>query len=156
MKKIKTIIVLLLVSAFAFEASAGPVERIHAKRFLRRTAAVIIHAHKVVKEGKVYTGNLARAIAHQHYARKLYREGKYLRAIHHSRRARHLAFLAIAANKGKEPADLKMNAEEEKLSKDSPKEEELDKDLQAAMPSETSKDEDVMAASPDVDLDDKE
>lgn len=94
---------LLLSALLVLFNSAGlaqPQKRAAAHRAVRKTAAVIHHAHKQVKQNKVYTGNLARAVRHQRHARFLYRQGKYRRAIHHTRRARQLAFLAISANKG--------------------------------------------------------
>ena len=155
MRFLKTLLLLaLLPSLFSF---AGPqVKKEQAKRVLRRSAAVIFVAHKKVKEGHVYTGQLARAIAHQKFARRLYREGKYFRAIHHSRRARMLAIAAIKANKGVESADLRYAKEDEDAMKGGPSDEDLDKALLKEMPNEPQKDEDVIAADPDVDLKDNE
>lgn len=151
MKKLNYLLILLLLPAFAFVE--GPkASKFAAKKVIRRTAMVIIYAHKKVKEGKVYTGNLARAIAHQKFARKLYREGKFHRAVHQARRARQLAVFAIKANKGAEIAEMKFSKEEEGAGKDAPSDTELDKELIAAMPGETSKDEDVINSEPDVDL----
>lgn len=141
------------VQASHVKPQKGPqVKKEQTKRVIRRTAAVILVAHKKVKEGKVYTGNLARAVAHQKYARRLYRNGKYFRAIHHSRRARHLAILSIKANKGAETADMKYSKDDESAMKGGPSDDELDKELLKEMPSETMKDEDAIAADPDVDL----
>ncbi len=100
---------LILLSSFSF---AQPAKRAHAHRAIRRTAAVLIYAHKQVKENKVYTGNLARAVRHQRYARFLFKQGKYVRAIHHARRARQLGFLAINANKGVVQKDWEPNKDE--------------------------------------------
>lgn len=158
-------LVLVLTALFFLAPQAGqaqpkpkkPGQRIAAHRVLVKTAFVIHHAYKLVKENKVYTGNLARAIAHQRYARKLYREGKYVRAMHQSRRARYLALLAIKANKGTETAEMNYSKEDEAMmSKNAPSDDELDKELSTAMPNEPSKDEDVMGAEPDVDLGDNE
>lgn len=158
MKTIKALLILLVLPALVSvsETSAQPakalVKKEHSKRVIRRTAAVIIIAHKKVKEGKVYTGNLARAIAHQKFARKLYREGKYFRAIHQSRRARQLAILAIKANKGSESDDMRFSKEDEEAMKGGPTDADLDKELLKEMPNEPIKDEDVIATDPDVDL----
>lgn len=100
---------LLLLSNFTF---AQPGKRLLARRAIRKTATVIIYTQKQVKENKVYTGNLARAVRHQRYARFLFRQGKYGRAVHHTRRARRLAFLAIQANKGAVQADWQPTTEE--------------------------------------------
>ena len=155
MKFLKTFLLLLMLPAL-FSFTGPQVKKEQAKRVLRRTAAVILVAHKKVKEGKVYTGNLARSIAHQKFARKLYREGKFFRAIHHSRRARMLAIAAIKANKGAESADMRYSKEDETAMKGGPSDDELDKELLKEMPAESQKDEDVISADPDVDIKDSE
>ncbi|MDQ3111746.1 MAG: hypothetical protein M3R17_17795 [Bacteroidota bacterium] len=140
------------------KAAVRKADKIHARRVIRRTAYVILHAQKKVKENKNYTGDLARAIAHQRYARKLYFQGKFLRAMHQSRRARHFAILAIQANKGTETADMKLDPEDEAVMKDSPAADaELDKELETANPGYSQKDEDfINAALEDIDLGDLE
>ena len=158
MKTLKLSLLLLLVAFISFgsaEVFAQPALRGKANRVLRRTNVVILVAHKSVKEGKVYTGELARSIAHQKYARILFRRGMYLRAIHHSRRARLLAVIAIKANKGSEVNEAKMTTEEEELMKNSPSDEELEQELLKELPNEKMKDEDVIGAEPDVDLQEK-
>ena len=152
MNTFKNFLLLLMIPSLT--AFAGPmVKKEQAKRILRRTAVVILVAHKKVKEGKVYTGNLARAIAHQKFALKLYREGKYFRAIHHSRRAKFLAMLAIKANKGAETSEMKYSKEDEGAIKGGPSDEELDKEIAKEMPAEASaKDEEMVAGEPAVDL----
>src|ERR1051326_7502922 len=147
-KTIRYFMILLLAGLFAAPTvNAQPMrkpigEKMAAHRVLVKSAFVIHHAYKKVKENKVYTGNLAKAIAHQKYARKLYREGKYLRAMHQSRRARWFAALASEANKGTVSEDMKFSKEdEEKMSKNAQSDEELDKEVQAAMPNEPTKDE---------------
>jgi len=119
---------LVLFSSFSF---GQPRKRMHAHRAIRKTAVVLVYAHKQVKQNKVYTGNLARSVRHQRYARFLFRKGKYARAIHHTRRARQLAFLAINANKGTinkewEPAkeDTAGAPEDKELEKELPKDSE--------------------------------
>ncbi len=162
----KLLIVLMFPSVSVFANPSLPKEPIalagqnvkkeQAKRVIRRTAVVIHVAHKKVKEGKVYTGNLARSIAHQRFAIKLFREGKFFRAIHHSRRARALALLAIKANKGAETGDMKLTKEEEGLMKGGPSDADLDKALAAEMPGASEKDEDAVAKEPDADLKENE
>ena len=164
MKTLKIILFLFVVPVFAF---AGPKESLgqgahpqikkeQSKRVLRRTAVVILAAHKKVKEGHVYTGNLARAIAHQKFARKLYRDGKYFRAIHQSRRARYLAIQAIKANKGTEGAEMRYSKEDENVMKGGPSDDELDKELSKEMPGASFKDEETIGSDPDVDLKEEE
>ena len=155
MQTLKTLLFLFLIPAFAL--AGGPqVKKEQAKRVLRRTAVTILVAHKKVKEGKVYTGDLARSIAHQRFARKLYREGKYFRAIHQSRRAKFLAIQAIKANKGAETADMRYSKDDESAMKGGPSDDELDTELNREMPGQSMKDEDVIGSEPDVDLSDSE
>src|ERR1035437_3009359 len=151
------IMILLMLPALTALTPSGPtIKKEQARRVIRKTATIILVAHKKVKEGKVYTGNLARAIAHQKFAVRLYRAGEYFRAIHHSRRARVLAIEAIKANKGVEMTEWKMSKEEEESMANGPKEDELDKNLAKEMPAEPTKDEDVMGTQPAVDLNDNE
>ncbi len=170
MKTSRLLILLMLLLGIAVSSTAnaqrarGPkqkaavrkADRVHARRVIRRTAGVILHAQKKVKEGKVYTGYLAKAVAHQRYARRLYMKGNYLRAMHQSRRARHFAILAIQANKGTETADLKLDKEDEQVMNDNPvSDAELDKELEEQMPGYSTKDEDfVDAAIAEIDLSD--
>lgn len=138
------------------EIKSSQVKQEQAKRIIRRTAVVIKAAHRKVKEGKIYTGNFARAIAHQKFARKLYRSGKYFKAIHHSRRARHLAILAIKANNGTETVEMRYSKDDETVMTGGPSDDELDKDVSKAMPTESMKDEEVLGSEPDVDLKEEE
>ncbi|GAB4150761.1 MAG: hypothetical protein Fur0041_23230 [Bacteroidia bacterium] len=156
---------LTLIAAGGSETKAQPrqpraahpkAQKIHARRVIRRTAIVIRRAHELVKENKVYTGNLARSIAHQRLARKLYFRGNYLRAMHQSRRARYFAVLAIQANKGTEPSGSAFEKEDQDLMDKNPvSDAELDKELDQEMPGYSKKDEDfVNAALTEIDLGD--
>jgi hypothetical protein len=164
MKNLKHILLVLIAGLIIAPSSVnaqpmkkGPAQKIASHRVLVKTAFVIHHAYKLVKENKVYTGNLARAINHQKYARMLYREGKYARAMHQSRRARYFALLAIKANKGQETADMNYSKEDNAaMGKNAPSDDELDKEMNAAMSKEPTKDEDFMNADPDVDIRDNE
>lgn len=155
----KPVRITLLLSAFLLfigvTGLAQPRKRAAAHRAVRKTAAVIHHAHKQVKQNKVYTGNLARAVRHQRHARWLYRQGKYVRAIHHTRCARQLAFLAISANKGtvqkdwqpaKDESQGKVNDKE--LEKELPKDSEGLTDEQLILQELTDIDLEEAAAGP--------
>jgi len=120
--------ILMLLSSISF---AQPAKRRQAHRAIRKTAVVILYAHKQVKQNKVYTGNLARSVRHQRYARFLFHKGKYVRAIHHARRARMLAFLAINANKGAVNKEWELAKEDNEGAPD-------DKALEKELPSETA------------------
>ncbi len=140
------------------QAHKRQADKIHARRVIRRTAIVIRHAQKMVKQNKVYTGNLARAVAHQRFARRLFLEGKFLRAMHQARRARHFAILAIQANKGQAPEGTAFDKDDEAIMNDNPvSDADLDKDLNENMPGYSQKDEDfVDAALTEIDLGDME
>jgi len=60
---------------------------------------------------------VTKAIHHQKFARRLYREGMYGRAIHHSFRARELAYVAMKTNKGEVRQEFRTLREEETLAK---------------------------------------
>jgi hypothetical protein len=169
MKPVFLLLVFLLGAGFVNDAAAqrGPRQRhqtvraadkMRAKRVIRRTAIVIRHAQNVVRENKNYTGDLARSIAHQRYARKLYFEGKYLRAMHQSRRARQLAVMAIKANKGTEPTGSANEQEDEDImNSDKVTDADLDTELEQNSPGYSQKDEDfVNAALEEIDLSDME
>lgn len=138
--------------------AARQADKVHARRVIRRTAIVIRHAHTLVKENKNYTGDLARSIAHQRFARKLYFEGRYLRAMHQSRRGRQLALLSIKANKGTEPAGSGYEKEDEEImNAENVSDADLDTELDKNMPGYSTKDEDfVNAALEEIDLTDME
>lgn len=164
-------IMLLTFGAYTtLEAQRGPrarrnhpvaahrADKMHAKRVLRRTAIVIRHAQTCVRENKNYTGDLAKSVAHQRFARKLYFEGKYLRAMHQSRRGRQLAILSIKANKGTEPTGAANEKEDEEImNSENVTDTELDTELDTSMPGYSTKDEDfVNAALEEIDLADME
>jgi hypothetical protein len=126
------------------KAKAGKADKVQARRVIHRTSSTLLIAQKKVKENKVYTGNLAKAVSHQRYARRLYVEGKFLRAMLHSRRARELAVLAIRANKGTETSDMKYDQEDEAtMNAEKVTNEELDKELEEQMPNQSTSDEDI-------------
>ncbi len=158
MKTLKLSFALFLVSIFMMSTTnlfAQPGLRMKAHRVIKRTTVVILVAHKKVKEGKVYTGQLARSISHQKYARILFRRGMYVRAIHHSRRARLLSAMAIKANKGSDVKEAGITPEEEELMKNAPSDDELERELLKELPNEKMKDEDVIDTELDVDLKEK-
>ena len=155
MKNLKLILAFILLTAFTgnFFAINQPGQRIAARKCLRRTAVVMIHAHNKLKESKVYTGNMTKAVRHQRYARLLFRQGKFVRAIHQSRRARQLAFLVIQANKGSVNKDWELTQEEKPAN--SPSDDELEKELPSD--AENLTDEKIASSDlKDIDLDDKD
>lgn len=173
MKTNKLILLLLLFLGTGvfqkIEAQRGPrarrhaaavhqADKMHAKRVIRRSAIVIRHAQVCLQENKNYTGDLARAIAHQRYARKLYFQGNYLRAMHQSRRARQFAMLSIQANKGTEPAGSANEKEDEDImNQQKVSDTDLDAEVEKDSPGYSQKDEDfVNAALEEIDLTDME
>lgn len=148
----KNIFIALLLFA-GFTSFAQPGQRIAAKKCIRRTTVVMMHAHKLLKENKVYTGNMSKSVRHQRYARFLFRKGKFVRAIHQSRRARQLAFLVISANKGTANKDWELTSEENPAG--APTDAELEKELPADkdnMTDEKLANEDLK----DIDVEEKE
>ena len=81
------------------EKQNANVSNIDASKLLNRTNLAISKAYAVVKDKKVYSGSLSKAVYHQKIAKKLMSENKNFRAIHHSRMARTLAFKALRLNK---------------------------------------------------------
>jgi hypothetical protein len=143
----KLSIALVVIMAAAVMLDAAPrkgreVRKDQARAAIKKTAVVIIAAHNKVKENKVYTGNLARSVAHQRFAKKLFVQGHYLRALHQTRRARVLAFIALKANKGAPSKDAEIAAAD---MKEMPPDTELDAELQKEMPGEPDKDEVIVA-----------
>jgi hypothetical protein len=146
-------IVIALILMMGLSSFAQPGQRIAAKKCIRRTTVVMVHAHKKLKENKVYTGHMAKSVRHQRYARFLFRQGKFLRAIHQSRRARQLAFLVIQANKGTVEKDWEFTKEE------SPKGAPSDAELEKELPEDKENITDEKLAGEDlkdVDVDEKE
>jgi len=69
--------------------------------FINESNQVLYTALKAFRKNNVKTnGKLAKAIDHQKYARKMYYNKKYKKAILHSWKARRLAFIVIKANNG--------------------------------------------------------
>ena len=146
-------IVIALIMMIGLSSFAQPGQKAAAKKAIRRTTVVMIHAHKKLKENKVYTGNMSKSVRHQRYARFLFRQGKFVRAIHQSRRARQLAFLVIQANKGVVEKDMELTAEEKPAGAPS------DADLEKELPADTEGLTDEKLATgdlKDIDLDDKD
>ncbi len=144
-------IILLCASAVL---SAAPQRGREARKGQARTAikktAMIIHmAQKKVREHRVYTGDFARSVAHQRFAKKQYAQGHFLRAIHHTSRARLLAINSLRANRGKVPADAEIAAND---MKSMPDDSSLDAELQKEMPGQTVNDADLIAQVLDVDI----
>lgn len=159
MRHLKKMLLFIIAPLIFISAQAQPgrkIMKVKTHRVIRRTAIVIASAHNKVKENKVYTGNLGKAVAHQKFARSLFRRGMYARAIHHSRRARLLAAMAIKANKGEQLKEETQTDEENELMKNAPSDDELEKELLKEMPKESLKDEDAVSQKLDVDLSDKE
>jgi hypothetical protein len=104
------------------------VKRRTSRRILFRSRLVIIHAQKTAKEGKEYKG-LGNCLRHQRIARRLHFRRRYLLSTLHSLRARKLAVLIINNNKGTLIKETNLTREEERLLKNSPGDEALDKEL---------------------------
>ena len=132
---------------------AHVLHKVRAKKIIRRTAIVLIAARKQVIQNKNFTGDLARAVRHQHYARLLYMSGKYARAIHQSRRARQLAFITITSNKGTINKEWELGPDENADDGSKTADAELDKEL----PDDKVTDQDLINSElTDIDLSDND
>lgn len=149
----KSIFALLLMIGFSLSSLAQPAQRVAARKCIKRTTIVMMHAHQKLKENKVHTGHMAKSVRHQRFARILFKQGKFVRAIHQSRRARQLAFLVIQANKGTVNKEWELTAEE------TPKGAPSDADLEKELPADTEALTDEKLAGTelkDIDLSDKD
>jgi hypothetical protein len=140
--KITAIFFFIIFLSLSIAEAQKPVPRDKALYVLLKTNRLIGHAHMSVKMGKVYTGNLGKAVRHERYAKKLFIEGNYLRSIQHSRRARLFALEAIKANKVKPTGDATITPEEADLM-GTVTDKELEDELEKEMPGEL-KDEDLI------------
>ncbi|MGD9492594.1 MAG: hypothetical protein AB7V36_04505 [Bacteroidales bacterium] len=114
MKRIALIPVIFSLVFLFMGASvqAQPIMKEKAKKVVNRSAIVIYAAHKYTITNQVFTGNLKKAVVHQNIAIMLFLEGKYMRAIHQSRRAREFARLQLEANSGRYPAGFEPESDE--------------------------------------------
>jgi hypothetical protein len=105
--------------------------RVNAKNVISRTAAVISTAQRFASQGQKYEG-LGLAVAHQVYARELFRHGLYFDAIFHSLRARVLAAQVITQNKSDLLNEALYDRMEEQFIRDTPSDQELYQKLKEA------------------------
>lgn len=137
----------ILLMAASFTSHAQPIMIEKSKQAIHRTATVIQAAHDATVTGQVFTGNLKQAVLHQQFAIQLFLDGKYIKAVHHSRRARELARIQIEANQGATPTGFEAAADEA-TDGPAPAAEELDAALSASLLNKTSEDEKAIAAKP--------
>jgi len=154
MKKTTSILFLLLFAIILLPVAEAqkPVARQVALNNLIKTNRAIGFAHMAVKRGKVYTGNLGKAVRNQRYAKKLFLAGKHLKAIHYSRRARVLALEAVKANKVKPNSDFNFTAEENESAANTPTDQELEDELNKEMPGEIKDEELIQNNNLDLDV----
>lgn len=95
---------------------------------IKQTSFVLALGRQAVKTNKVYTGKLAKAHNHREFAVQLFKRGDFVRAIHHSQRARLLAGEAILANQGSVQQEW-MKAEDANLPGPKPSAQELEEEL---------------------------
>ena len=105
---------------------------VHAQKVLKRTHFVIVKARMAVAKNKNYTGDLAKAVAHQRQAKKMFAMKNPHRAILHSRQARMYAFKSLEANKATADVDQSyhFNKEETALAGVEDKSLNLEKELE--------------------------
>ncbi len=154
--KLKILIITLLVSIFSLQTAVSqPLRKHQAKAYINRTVLILREAREQLNIGKNYTGDFAKAVAHQKLARNLFQSGEFQKAVFHSHRARQLAFATIRNNKGMVKKDFESTKEEESLQTNAPKDEELDRAMKISEPDNTF--DDRAAAKAQVkEIDDKE
>lgn len=105
---------------------------VHAQKVLKRTHFVIVKAKMAVAKNKNYTGDLAKAVAHQKQAKKMFAMKNPHHAILHSRQARMYAFKSLEANKATADVDQSyhFNKEETALAGVEDKSLNLEKELE--------------------------
>ncbi|MGE0560510.1 MAG: hypothetical protein AB7O47_01720 [Flavobacteriales bacterium] len=105
---------------------------VHAQKVLKRTHYVIVKAKIAVAKNKNYTGDLAKAVAHQKQAKKMFAMKNPHRAILHSKQARMYAFKSLQANKAGTDVDqsYQFNKEENALAGPEDKSLNLEKELE--------------------------
>lgn len=126
---------------------AQPVMKEKAANVIKRTAVALDAAHKATSENKVYTGNLKLAVIHQQFSIELFNEGKYMRAIHHSQRARELSRLQLEANSVICPEGYEANFDE-KPDGPKPDAEALDDDANKSQFSKIVADDKILSSNP--------
>jgi hypothetical protein len=140
----------LLIATLSSAVLGNPnPEKIHSRQGIHRTAVVIIAAQNAARTEHRYAG-LARAVAHQRYARRLYQEGLYVRAIHQSLRARRLVIVVLKFNRAETVEEAAYNRIEAGYMTNSPPDNNLDQE----MAGETiGKDEEAVSVHIDLDID---
>lgn len=142
----KAAMLVLCLTISAANASAIRVSRDASKYLLDRTNLVLLAAQAELKAGQVYTGNLAKAIAHQRYATSLWVDGNYADAVNHSYRARVLALSVINVNNGIIKAAYDFDKAEQRYIKSAPHDEQLDKVLEKDLSYYYKQDQDFITA----------
>ena len=82
---------------------------------LVRTSEMMKQARTLVETSKNYTGKLAKASMHQRYAVLLFKENNFVKAVHHTRRARFLCFEIFKENNKEIPQGFEFGKQEEML-----------------------------------------
>lgn len=123
--------------------SKNDMSRNHAVKVLKRTNHVIVDANKAVKKHKNYSGDLSKALHHQRYAKRLFKNNKIKKSLQHSRIAREYAFKAIKLNKGVINEAFQFTDEERKIIGTNTPDIDLDNELKKSYPAATFNDEKV-------------
>ena len=144
---VSVIFVLLVQITWALPA----VEKAKAKVTLMKTNRAIGVAHMVIKKTRSFSGLLGKSVKHERFAKKLYNEGKYDRAVYHSLKARQYAGEIMKASNAKTTSDFLLSADEKQWADSSPSDQELEDEVNKDNPA-VIKDEDLMNGSLDLDV----
>jgi hypothetical protein len=132
MKKQFSSVFAVIFALLVFQAgivSAQVTIKQDARNFLNHSNNVIMKAKGAVEVGQMYTGDVVKAVHQQKFARELFKQGEYNKAIYHSYRARQLSLAAIRANKAKVTDDMQVTPSEKPLLKDIPTDKVLDSEV---------------------------
>lgn len=151
----KTSAILGLLTIFflftlSVQAAPGP-DKAKAKAVLMKTHRAIGVARVTVMKTKKYTGNLAKAVRYQRYAKKLYLQNNFARAIHFSRKARFFALQVMKENGAKSNTDFVETAEEGTLAGTLPSDQELQEELDKNLPTSPT-DQELLNGNLDTDV----
>jgi hypothetical protein len=133
MKPIILFLLIICISSTYGNISAQS-DVLKTKKFINRTNIILKKANVQVKKGKVFTGDLSKALKHQKHAYKLFKKGDFKLATYHSAKARRLATIAYLANGGKTKKDWEFGNEEKKELKETPRDKDLENQLDDKTP----------------------
>ncbi|PLW93826.1 MAG: hypothetical protein C0592_04885 [Marinilabiliales bacterium] len=96
----KNLLMIVVISIIGISAATAQIGKIQAKNCINKSNEILFKARDEVKIHKVFTGDLTKALIHQRFAVKQYKENHFVKAFFHAVSARYYANLAINKNTG--------------------------------------------------------